>query len=228
VRTVLTESLIVRLGQASLPLAPSNPSVTILVGVNGSGKTTSAAKLAHWFTRQGKSVLLAAADTYRAAASEQLNIWADRIGINVISGKPGSDPGAVVYDACQSVLARSLDHLIVDTSGRMHTEHNLMDELKKIGRVCGKVVEGAPHAVFLVLDASTGQNGLAQARAFTETIPIDGTILAKLDGSAKGGIAIAIRDMLDMPVNFVGIGEGLEDFKPFDPDAYVHSLLASH
>jgi fused signal recognition particle receptor len=226
VQTLLADRLINSLKRASLPMASSGPSVTLLVGVNGVGKTTSAAKLAHWLKAQGKSVLLAAADTYRAAAAEQLTIWGDQMGIHVISGKPGSDPGAVAYDACQSALAKGSDHLIIDTSGRMHTEHNLMDELRKIVRVCGKVIAHAPHAILLVLDATTGQNGLAQAKAFTETVALDGSILAKLDGSAKGGIAIAIQHTLELPVIFAGIGETIEDLMSFDPQAYVDSLLA--
>ncbi|TFH33948.1 MAG: signal recognition particle-docking protein FtsY [Anaerolineales bacterium] len=228
VQMALAEHLRAELGRASLPVASSGPSVTVLVGVNGSGKTTSAAKLALELQQQGNTVLLAAADTYRAAATEQLRVWAERLAIEVISGNAGSDPGAIVYDACQSALAHHFDHLIVDTSGRMHTEHNLMSELQKLCRVCNKVIEGAPHAVLLVLDATTGQNGLAQALAFTEAVPINGTILAKLDGSAKGGIVLAIRQALNLPVLYVGVGETLEDFAAFDPDAYVHSLLSTN
>lgn len=221
----LIKLLIHEMGRGSLPVAPSGPSVTILIGVNGSGKTTSAAKLAYWLRQQDRTVLLAAADTYRAAAAEQLIIWAQRLEIDVISGPAGSDPGAVVYDACQAAVARRCDHLIVDTSGRMHTEHNLMAELLKISRVSAKGIEDAPHAILLVLDAATGQNGLAQARAFTDIVPVDGTILAKLDGSAKGGIALAIRELLDLPVLFAGVGEGIEDLMPFDPHAFVNNLL---
>jgi fused signal recognition particle receptor len=226
VQTAFAEQLELILNCAEFPIAPSGTSVTILVGVNGSGKTTSAAKLAHSLIQEGDTVLLAAADTYRAAAAEQLRIWGERIGIDVITGKSGSDPGAVVHDACQAAISRGCDHLIIDTSGRMHTEHNLMAELQKICRVCGKVIEGAPHAVLLVLDAATGQNGLAQARAFTEAVPLQGTILAKLDGSAKGGIAVAIHSTLNLPVLFVGIGEQIDDLRPFDPEAYIKSLLA--
>ena len=226
VRTLLIDHLINSLTRAEFPMAASGPSVTLLVGVNGVGKTTSAAKLAQWVKEQGKSVLLAAADTYRAAASEQLTIWGDQLGIHVISGSPGSDPGSVVYDACQSALGKGIDHLIIDTSGRMHTEHNLMDELRKIARVCGNVIEEAPHATLLVLDATTGQNGLTQAKAFTETVELNGTILAKLESSAKGGIAIAIQQTLELPVIFAGLGERIDDFMSFDPQAYVNSLLA--
>jgi fused signal recognition particle receptor len=226
VQAAFAEQLESILNRAEFPVAPSGTSVTILVGVNGSGKTTSAAKLAYSLIQEGDSVLLAAADTYRAAATEQLCIWGDRMGIDVIFGKSGSDPGALVYEACQAAISRDCDHLIIDTSGRMHTEHNLMAELQKICRVSGKVIKGAPHAVLLVLDAVTGQNGLAQARAFTEAVPLQGTILAKLDGSAKGGIAVAIHSMMNIPVLFVGTGEEIEDFKPFEPKAYIQSLLA--
>jgi fused signal recognition particle receptor len=226
VQAAIAGQLELILNRAEFPVAAMGTSVTILVGVNGSGKTTSAAKLAHSLVNEGDTVLLAAADTYRAAAAEQLCIWGDRMGIDVITGKPGSDPGAVVYEACQAAISRGDDHLIIDTSGRMHTEHNLMAELQKICRVSGKVIEGAPHAVLLVLDAATGQNGLAQARAFTKAVPLQGTILAKLDGSAKGGIAVAIHSTLNLPVLFVGVGEEIEDLRPFDPEAYIQSLLA--
>lgn len=225
VHAALVDDLLTHLAPASLPMAKVSPSVTMLVGVNGSGKTTSAAKLAHWGAGQGQTVLLAAADTYRAAAAEQLTFWGEQLGIPVITGKPGSDPGAVVHDACQSALAKQVDHVIVDTSGRMHTEHNLMQELKKLRRVSENVIAGAPHAALLVLDAATGQNGLSQAKSFTDAIALDGVLLAKLDGSAKGGIAVAIGDTLDLPVIFVGTGEGLKDLEPLDPLAYVHGLL---
>jgi fused signal recognition particle receptor len=199
--------------------------VTILVGVNGSGKTTSLAKLGHYWQTQGQRVLLAAADTYRAAATEQLKRWAERLGTQLISGSSGSDPGAIVYNACEAALAREFDALLVDTSGRMHTEHNLMAELQKIVRVAGKVIQDAPHQVYLVLDATTGQNGLAQAQTFKETIDIDGIILAKLDGSAKGGVALAIQKQLGIPIHYVGLGESLEAFAPFDAHAYVSGLI---
>jgi fused signal recognition particle receptor len=203
----------------------ASPLVAVFVGVNGSGKTTSLAKLGHHWQSEGRRILLAAADTYRAAATEQLQRWAERLDTQVITGQPGSDPGAVVYDACQAAIARGADALLVDTSGRMHTEHNLMSELQKIVRVAGKVIEGAPHRVYLVLDATTGQNGLAQAETFRQTVPIDGIILAKLDGSAKGGVAFAVQKQLGIPIHFVGLGEGLEAFAPFDAQRFVNGLI---
>ncbi len=209
-----------------LELPPGHPYTVVLVGVNGSGKTTTAARLAYRELQNKRSVILASADTYRAAACEQLKVWGERISVSVVCGQPGSDPGAVVYDAGQAAIARDLDSLIVDTSGRMHTEQNLMAELQKIVKVLGKVVDGAPHLTLLILDATTGQNGLAQAEAFTKTIQIDGVVLAKLDGSAKGGIALAIRKKLKLPVYYVGLGEGIEDLVRFDPQAYVNGLLA--
>jgi fused signal recognition particle receptor len=225
VQSALRQYLIAELGDAPDPQVSSGTRVTILVGVNGTGKTTSAAKLAYRLVQQQKTVLLAAADTYRAAAAEQLRTWGEQLAIDVIWGAAGSDPGAVVYDACQAAVARHCDHLIVDTSGRMHTEHNLMAELQKLCRVSTKLIEGAPHAILLVLDAASGQNGLAQAKAFAEIVPVTGTILAKLDGSAKGGIALAIREALDLPVIYVGVGERREDLLAFEAEAYVSNLL---
>jgi fused signal recognition particle receptor len=203
----------------------SRPLVYVLVGVNGSGKTTSAAKLAAYLQRQGRTVLFAAADTYRAAADEQLQLWATRLKVEMISGKPGSDPAAVAFEAAQAALSRQVDILLVDTSGRMHTSHNLMAELQKVCRVTGKVIPGAPHRVILVLDATTGQNALAQARAFTQAVGVTEILLTKLDGSARGGIALAIHRNLGLPLTFVGLGEGPDDLAPFDADAYVESLL---
>jgi fused signal recognition particle receptor len=207
------------------PDLSNRPMVIILVGVNGSGKTTSLAKLGHYWQQTSHKILLAAADTYRAAATEQLQKWAEKLGTQVITGQAGSDPGAVVYDACQAALAREIDILLVDTSGRMHTEYNLMSELRKIVHVAGKVISGAPHHVYLVLDATTGQNGLAQAQTFKDTINIDGIILAKLDGSAKGGVAVAIQEQLSIPIHYVGLGERLEAFSTFDTKAYVDGLI---
>jgi fused signal recognition particle receptor len=201
------------------------PSILLVAGVNGSGKTTSIAKLAHRYQREGKRVLLAAADTFRAAASDQLEIWAGRLGVDVIVGAPGSDPGAVAHDAAQAALSRKADLLIVDTAGRQHTSYNLMEELKKVRRVLGKVVPGAPHHTWLVLDASTGQNALAQAAAFRQAAAADGVILTKLDGSAKGGFVFRIRSELGLPVLFVGLGEKLEDLAPFDPQAFLDGVL---
>lgn len=200
--------------------------VIIVVGVNGSGKTTSVARLANWWVGQGKMPLLSAADTYRAAAAEQLQVWGRRLDLDVITGQSGSDPGAVVYNSCQAAQARGRDLVIVDTSGRMHTQRNLMGELEKIIRVAGKVVEGAPHEVLLVLDATTGQNGLTQAEAFMASVPISGMVLAKLDTSARGGTAFAAVEKLDLPIRYVGLGEGLEDWSKFDRVAFVEGLLA--
>jgi fused signal recognition particle receptor len=211
-------------GEAEVEPA-SKPFVIILIGVNGSGKTTTAARLAQRWLLGGKSVLMAAADTYRAAAAEQLGIWGERIGVDVITGIPGSDPGAVVYAAGQAALARDTDILIVDTSGRMHTQHNLMAELRKIVRVAAKVVKDAPHQVLLVLDATTGQNGLAQAQAFADAVELTGTVLAKLDNSARGGVGFAIASTLDLPILYAGTGEGLDDLSPFDPHAFINGLL---
>ncbi|RME35048.1 MAG: signal recognition particle-docking protein FtsY [Thermoflexia bacterium] len=198
--------------------------VLLIVGVNGSGKTTSIAKLAHRFRREGRRVLLAAADTFRAAATDQLRIWAERVGCPVVSGPEGGDPGAVVYDAIQAARSRGMDMVIVDTAGRLHTRYNLMEELKKVRRVAARAVEGAPHETFLVLDATTGQNALSQARHFTEAVDVTGVILAKLDSSARGGMVFAIARQLGLPVRFVGTGEGLEDLAPFDPDAFIQGL----
>jgi fused signal recognition particle receptor len=220
--------LMIRMLAPAVPPAadPPPPEVRILVGVNGGGKTTSAAKLAGALKRQGRHVLLAAADTFRVAADQQLQAWADRLGIEVIVGPPGSDPGAVVYEAGQAALARSADVVLVDTSGRMHTRHNLMAELEKVCRVAGKVIPGAPHEVYLVLDATTGQNGLQQARGFAAAVPLTGVILAKLDSSARGGIGLAVAHDMKLPIRFAGIGEGPDDLVAFDPAAYVDGLLA--
>jgi fused signal recognition particle receptor len=226
-RGALRASLLQMLDIPPAPQSPGQkPQVCLLVGVNGCGKTTSAAKLAAALQRQGQRVMLAAADTYRAAAHEQLQQWADRLRVDVIGGRPGGDPGAVAYEAAQAALARGVDTLLVDTSGRMHTSHNLMAELQKVCRATGKVVPGAPHRVILVLDATTGQNALAQARAFTQAVGVTEILLAKLDGSAKGGAALAIHRSLGLPITYVGLGEGPEDLAPFDAEAYVEALLA--
>ncbi|MGA9534060.1 MAG: signal recognition particle-docking protein FtsY [Anaerolineales bacterium] len=206
-------------------LRTPKPHVVLLVGVNGSGKTTTAARLAHRWKNEGASVLLAAADTFRAAATEQLGIWAERLGIPIVSGADGSDPGAVLYSACQKAAADDIDVVIADSSGRMHTSHNLMAELAKLVRVAGKVIDEAPHEVLLVLDATSGQNALAQAESFLEAVPVTGVVLAKLDSSAHGGIAFAVAEQLDLPVQYVGLGETLDDFALFDPDRFVQGLL---
>ncbi len=202
------------------------PYVILMVGVNGVGKTTSIAKLAHHLTQEGKKVVLGAADTFRAAAEEQLEILGDRVGVDVISHQPGADPGAVAYDAYQASKARGADVLIVDTAGRLHTRSNLMEELKKVHRVINRLDGNAPQEVLLTLDATTGLNGLSQARAFTEAVGCTGIFLAKLDGTARGGIALAIKQELNVPIVFIGTGESLEDIAPFDAAQFVDSLLA--
>ena len=200
--------------------------VILVVGVNGTGKTTSIAKLARYHQQQGRKVLLAAADTFRAAAEEQLTVWGQRVGADVIAHQPGADPGAVVFDALQAAFARKADVLIIDTAGRLHTKYNLMEELKKIKRVVQKQVPEAPHQVLLVIDATTGQNALVQARQFTQAVEVTGIVLAKLDGTAKGGIAFAIVQELGIPIQFVGTGEKLEDWAEFDAGEFVTALFA--
>jgi len=205
---------------------PAPPRVVLVVGVNGSGKTTSIAKLAYRLKKEGKSVLLAAADTFRAAAIDQLKKQGERVGVDVIAHQPGADPGAVVYDALEAARSRGTDILLIDTAGRLHTKYNLMEELKKVRRVAAKLDPSAPHEVILVLDATTGQNGLTQARHFTEAVGINSIILAKLDGTAKGGIVLAICDEMKVPIEFIGIGEGLEDIVPFDAREFVDGLFS--
>jgi fused signal recognition particle receptor len=204
----------------------SSPEVILVVGVNGSGKTTSIAKLAYGFTSQGKRVVLAAADTFRAAAIEQLKHWGDRIGAEVIAHRPGGDPGAVAYDAVQAGYSRHAHAVIIDTAGRLHTKFNLMEELKKIKRVVAKHDASAPHQVLLVMDATTGQNGLVQAKYFTEAVDVTGIFLAKLDGTAKGGIVFAICDQLKIPIRYIGTGEKLEDMAPFDAEVFVDAIFS--
>jgi fused signal recognition particle receptor len=204
----------------------TSPHVILVVGVNGTGKTTSIAKLAHKHKLEGKKVLLAAADTFRAAAIEQLQVWGDELDVDVIAHQPGSDPGAVTFDAIQAALARGADVVIIDTAGRLHTKYNLMEELKKIQRAAGKVISKAPHEVLLVLDATTGQNGLSQARRFTEAVGVTGIVLAKLDGTAKGGIVIAVADELGTPLRYVGTGEDLDDIAVFEPEAFAEALFS--
>jgi len=201
------------------------PTVVLVVGVNGSGKTTTIAKLAHFLGSRGKSVLLGATDTFRAAAVEQLGAWGARLGVDMVAGAADGDPGAVAFNAIQAGVARGKDVILIDTAGRLHTRFNLMEELKKVHRVAGKALEEAPHAVWLVLDATTGQNALAQARAFKEAVGVTGVILAKLDASARGGMAFSIQRELGLPILFVGVGEGLEDLQLFDPDAFVNGIL---
>lgn len=203
----------------------TKPSVVLVVGVNGVGKTTSIGKLAYWLQGQGKKVLLGAADTFRAAAGEQLGVWAERVGCQMIKHAEGADPAAVVYDSITAAKARNVDVLICDTAGRLHTKKNLMEELAKIDRVLEREAPGCSRETLLVLDATTGQNGLIQARQFKETAGLTGIILTKLDGTAKGGIVIAIAQELQVPVKFVGLGEGIDDLKPFDPKEFVSDLF---
>lgn len=202
------------------------PQVVFVVGVNGAGKTTSIAKLAHLLQSNGHDVLLAAGDTFRAGAIDQLQIWGDRVGVPVIAHQPGGDPGAVIYDALDAAQARGVDYVIADSAGRQHTNVNLMNEVAKMRRVAARKTPGAPHEVLLVLDALTGQNGLHQAQGFLETSGVTGIVLTKLDSSAKGGVAFAVTRATGLPIKFVGVGERLTDFEPFDPDRFVEALLA--
>jgi len=203
------------------------PSVILVVGVNGSGKTTTIAKLASRFKSEGRKILLGAADTFRAAAMDQLQVWGDRLKVEVIVGAFESDPGAVAFNAVQAGVARSVDIVMIDTAGRLHTRFNLMEELKKVYRVVGKALPGAPHEAWLVLDATIGQNALQQARAFKEAVNVTGVILSKLDSSARGGMAFAIQRELGLPILFAGLGEKPEDLQPFDPDAFVDGILSN-
>ena len=201
------------------------PFVILIVGVNGSGKTTTIAKLGQRFMAEGKTILFGAADTFRAGAVDQLQIWGGRLQVEVVAGATDSDPGAVAFNAIQAGVARKIDIILIDTAGRLHTRFNLMEELKKVYRVVGKALEGAPHAVWLVLDATTGQNALQQARAFKDAVKINGVILSKLDSSARGGMAFAIQHELGLPILFAGLGEKPEDLQPFDADAFLDGIL---
>ena len=223
----LKQRLVERLAEldSGLVFAPQAPTVILIVGVNGSGKTTSIAKLSWWLREQGKSVVLGAGDTFRAAAVEQLTIWSKRIGVDIVKQATGADPAAVAYDAADAALARGTDVLVIDTAGRLHTQQHLMRELEKIRRVLGKRIPDAPHETLLVLDATTGQNAIQQARQFNEAAPVTGIFLAKLDGTARGGAVLSIRDELDLPVKFVGLGEKQADIEPFDAAAFVEALF---
>lgn len=228
-RQLIREHLleVLRAAERPAPRVSEPPAVVLVVGVNGSGKTTTIGKLAHLYKSEGRSVLLAAADTFRAAAIEQLEIWGQRTGSPVIRQKPGADPSAVLFDALQAARARGTDYVIVDTAGRLHTKSNLMAELEKMRRTASRVVPGAPHEVLLVMDATTGQNGLEQARRFTESSGVTGLVLTKLDGTAKGGIIVAIARELNLPIRYVGVGEQPEDLLPFDPEQFITSLFES-
>ena len=210
----------------ALRFVPEGPTVILIVGINGSGKTTSVAKLAQRLTNDGKRVLLGACDTFRAAAIEQLTIWSERCGVEIVKHKHGSDPSAVAFDACEAGLARGVDVILIDTAGRLHTQQHLMKELDKIKRVIDKKIPGAPHETLLVLDATIGQNAVVQARLFAQTVSVTGVFLAKLDGSAKGGAVVSIHDELDIPVKFVGLGESYDDIEVFQPEMFVEAMFA--
>jgi len=224
-REALRIELLSRLDPPPLLDFSNQPTIILVVGVNGSGKTTTIAKLGKRFTQEGKHVLLGAADTFRAAAVDQLEVWAERLQLPVISGQHGGDAGAVAYDTVQAAVNRGLDIALIDTAGRLHTRFNLMEELKKVHRVIGKALPGAPHAVWLVMDATTGQNALHQARAFKDAVKVNGIILAKLDSSARGGMAFAIQRELGLPILFAGLGEKPDDLQPFSPEDFVNGLL---
>lgn len=220
-----TRALIPQRTASTIDVSRAKPFVVLVVGVNGTGKTTTIAKLATRFTAQGKTVLLGAADTFRAAAIEQLQLWADRVGVPMVKHKAGSDPGAVAHDTITAARARNIDVVLIDTAGRLHNKSHLMQELSKVRRVIEKEMPGAPHETLLVIDGTTGQNGVSQASAFLEAARITGMIVTKLDGTAKGGVILSIMRQFDIPVKFVGVGEAAEDLIPFDPAAYVETLF---
>lgn len=224
----LRQELLSRLDNPPVLNLENNPSIILIVGVNGSGKTTTIAKLAMHFSQQHKKVILGAADTFRAAAVDQLQVWAERLKIPVITGQADSDAGAVAYDTVQAAISRKVDVVLIDTAGRLHTRYNLMEELKKVHRVVGKAMPGSPHAVWLVMDATTGQNALQQAKAFKEAVNITGIILAKLDTSARGGMAFAIQNALAIPILYAGLGEKPDDLQVFDPDAFVDGIIQNY
>jgi fused signal recognition particle receptor len=225
----LKASLKARLGAGSraIAVAPAKPTVVLVVGINGAGKTTSVAKIARSLRDEGRSVLLGAADTFRAGAVAQLETWSRRLGVDIVKGTAGADPAAVAFDAADAAVARGADVLLVDTAGRLHTQEHLMRQLTKIRNVLAKKIPGAPHETLLVLDATSGQNAVAQAAAFKAACDVTGIFLAKLDGTAKGGIVVAIRDAIDVPVKLVGVGETPDDVEPFDPDAFVEAMFAA-
>jgi fused signal recognition particle receptor len=226
--TILKQELRSRLIYSPEINFSNKPTIILIVGVNGAGKTTTIAKLTSRYSNEGKKVLLGAADTFRAAAMDQLEVWANRLNVEIIGGAPESDPGAVAFNTVQAGIARGADIVFIDTAGRLHTRFNLMEELKKVYRVVGKALDGAPHEVWLVLDSTTGQNALQQARAFKEAVNVTGVILSKLDSSARGGMAFAIQSELGLPILFAGLGEKPEDLTPFDPDAFIEGILQSN
>jgi len=223
--SLLKSEMTALLDQPAEPELTYQPTVIMIAGVNGSGKTTTIAKLAARYKNMGKKVLLVAADTYRAAAVDQLEIWSDRIDVPIITAQPGSDPGAVTYDGVKSAISRGSDVVLIDTAGRLHTRYNLMEEIKKVYRVAGKALPGAPHYSWIVLDTTTGQNALQQAAAFGKAVHLNGALLAKLDTSAKGGMAFAIKKQLGLPVLYAGLGERVEDLQPFNREAFVDGIL---
>lgn len=233
VKAVLREEMIsiLEAGQGSSRVSPIDkghpgiPEVFMFVGVNGVGKTTTIAKMAHYYQSRGQTVLLVAGDTFRAAAIEQLQVWGDRLGTEVLSQKRGADPAAVVFDALSAARARNIDKVLIDTAGRLHTKSNLMEELKKIQRVAGQQVSGAPHRVILILDATTGQNAIAQSRVFAQSLGVTDIILAKLDGTAKGGVIVGISQGLSIPISFIGTGEKLEDLEIFNPREFAEAIF---
>lgn len=227
-KPLLKELIGERLGQDIAPIKRGGPpTVVLVVGVNGTGKTTTIGKLANYFKHEGQKVVLAAGDTFRAAAIDQLEIWGNRVGAEVIKHREGADPAAVAFDAVQAARARKADILLVDTAGRLHTKSNLMEELKKVGRVIAREIPDAPHEVLLVLDATTGQNAISQAKLFGEAAGVTGIVLTKLDGTAKGGVIIGIKDALDIPVKFIGIGEGIDDLRPFHAEEFADALFGT-
>lgn len=226
-RRALKEDILARLEPYAKPLAPGGqkPFVILVIGVNGVGKTTTIGKLASRYALEGKKVLIAAADTFRAAAADQLAVWADRAGVDIVRHKEGADPSAVVFDGCKAAIARGADIMIVDTAGRLHTKVNLMEELKKIYRIIGREIPGSPHETLLVLDAGTGQNAISQAKLFKEASAVSGIALTKLDGTAKGGVVVAVCSELKLPLRFIGIGESIEDLRDFEPRQFVDALF---
>jgi fused signal recognition particle receptor len=227
IRNLIREQLleVLRASETPVHTLATPPAVVMVVGVNGAGKTTTIGKLAHRFLGEGRTVLLCAADTFRAAAIEQLEVWAQRAGVKMIRQKAGADPSAVVFDGLQAAKAQGVDYVIVDTAGRLHTKDNLMAELDKMRRTCQRVIPGSPHEVWLVLDATTGQNGVEQARKFTGSAGVTGIVLTKLDGTAKGGVVVAIARELNLPIRYVGVGEKIDDLLPFEPEKFVESLF---